>query len=122
MKNASLLVLIVDDEPLIRELAATVIAEAGFEVVQAASADEALGILSARKDVGLLFTDINMPGQMDGLALARLVHEHWPDIQLVLTSGRPLPEPAPQGGQFMAKPYSLDKLAETVTDLAKDSV
>lgn len=114
MSQTPPIVLIVEDEPLVRELAVAAIQEAGLEVVEAANADEAIDILQRRCDVGVLFTDVDMPGQLDGLALARLVHEHWPAIRLILTSGRSLPEPA-FDGQFVAKPYSLRQLARTVT-------
>ncbi len=78
-----MLVLIVEDEPLIRELAAEAIEDAGFVTVEAANAQEAIDILNTRGDVGILFTDVNMPGRLDGLALASLVHQQWPAIQLV---------------------------------------
>lgn len=112
------LVLIVEDEPLIREIAVTAIADAGFDVVEASTAQEALDILGQRTDVGVLFTDVNMPGSLDGLALARMVHDQWPDIKLVVTSGRPLPSPTLDDGQFLAKPYSLDLLTQTVREIA----
>lgn len=118
MSPTTPLVLIVEDEPLVRELAVAAIQDAGFEVVEAASADEAVCILQGRSDVGVLFTDVNMPGQLDGLGLARLVHEHWPAIRLVVTSGRGLSEPVP-ADQFVAKPYTLRELAETVTQVAQ---
>lgn len=112
------LVLIVEDEPLVRELAGVAISEAGFEVVEAADADEALEILEARSDVGVLCTDVDMPGSLNGLELARIVHERWPAMRLVVTSGR-APADVPDDGRFLRKPYTLDALAETVAKVAK---
>jgi DNA-binding NtrC family response regulator len=113
------LVLIVEDEPMVRELAGVAIADAGFEIVEAADAQQALEILNTRSDVGVLCTDVDMPGAMNGLQLASLVHERWPAIRLVVTSGRPLPAPVPDNGRFLSKPYSLRALAQTVADITQ---
>lgn len=113
------LVLMVEDEPFIRELAVAAVEDAGFEVLEAQNAQEAMDILQSRSDVGVLFTDVNMPGSLDGLGLARLVHEHWPAIRLLVTSGRPLEAPVPDDGRFVAKPYSLSHLTDTVAELSE---
>ncbi len=118
MASTISLVLIVEDEPLVRELAVAAIQDAGFDVVEAANAQEAIDILNHRSDIGVLFTDVDMPGKLDGLGLAQLVHEQWPAIRLVLTSGRSLLGPMPEDGQFVAKPYSLQHLADTLTQVA----
>jgi CheY-like chemotaxis protein len=117
--HPSPLVLVVEDESLIRELAVSAIADAGFEVVEACTAAEALEVLRARPDVAIVFTDVNMPGELDGLALAEMVHRHWPAIQLVVTSGRPLAGPIPDEGKFVQKPYSLENMTEAVTTAAQ---
>jgi CheY-like chemotaxis protein len=83
-------VLIVEDEPLVRMGAVNLIEDAGFEVIEAASADEAIRILECRSDVRVVFTDIHMPGSMDGLKLAHAVRNRWPPIKIILTSGRDL--------------------------------
>ena len=80
-------VLIVEDEFLLRMDAADMIAAAGFEVIEAANADEAIEILEARPDITVVFTDIQMPGSMDGLKLARAVRGRWPPIKIIATSG-----------------------------------
>ena len=80
-------VLIVEDEFLLRMDAADMIAAAGFEVVEAENADQAIEILEARRDITVVFTDIQMPGSMDGLKLARAVRGRWPPIKIVATSG-----------------------------------
>lgn len=119
MQTTIPLVLIVEDEPFVREIAAAAIQDAGFEVIEAANAQEAVDILNGRSDVGVLFTDVDMPGRLDGLALARLVHEQWPSIRLVVTSGRSLMGPVPDDGRFVAKPYSLKHLADTLSQVSE---
>ena len=80
-------ILIVEDDFLIRMNAAEMIADAGFDVIEAGNADEAIVILEARPDIHVVFTDIQMPGSMDGLKLARFVRGRWPPIKIVATSG-----------------------------------
>lgn len=113
------LVLLVDDEPVVRMVASQSLEDAGFQVIEAKCAQEALDVLKSRADVGVLFTDVNMPGAFDGLELAKLVHELWPCIQLVVTSGQALPTSVPDDGRFMAKPYRLNEMVETVTSVAR---
>ena len=117
MSSTIPLVLIVEDEALVREIAAAAIEDAGFEVIEAANAQEAVDLLNGRPDVEVLFTDVDMPGKLDGLALANLVHAQWPAIRLVVTSGRSLAGPVPDDGRFVAKPYSLQHLADTLTSV-----
>jgi CheY-like chemotaxis protein len=110
-------VLIVEDEPFVMMVAATTIQDAGFETIEAADADAAIAILEARNDIRIVFTDIHLPGSMDGLKLARAIRDRWPPIELILTSGlikigqRDLPE----RGVFLAKPYSLEALTDTLS-------
>src|SRR5580698_7763267 len=100
-------VLIVEDEPLIRMGAGKIIEDAGYEVIEAASADEAIRILESRSDIRVVFTDIHMPGSMDGLKLAHAVRKRWPPIKIIVTSGRSQvsEQELPEGGRFFAKPY-----------------
>ncbi|MET0270944.1 MAG: response regulator, partial [Sphingomonas sp.] len=100
-------VLVVDDEALIRMNAMDMLEDAGFATLEAADAAEALAMLADHPEIGLLFTDINMPGRMDGLDLAREVNRRRPDIHLVVTSGKVLPEVGqmPDRGTFIGKPY-----------------
>ena len=79
--------------------------DAGYRVLEADNADEALQFLEATAEVRLLFTDVSMPGSMSGADLAHLVAARWPGIGIIITSGRPQPEPLPLGAQFHAKPY-----------------
>ncbi len=100
-------VLIVEDEFLLRMDAIDMIAAAGFDVLEAANADEAIEILEARRDVAVVFTDIQMPGSMDGLKLANAVRKRWPRIVLILASGRITPQASelPAETAFIPKPY-----------------
>ena len=101
-------VLLVEDEPLVRMTAADELEEAGFHVLEAANADVALKVLEARSDeVQVLFTDVDMPGSMDGMELAEQVHRRWPHVLLLISSGHAQPQPGeiPDHGQFMPKPY-----------------
>jgi CheY-like chemotaxis protein len=97
--------------PLIRLNAIQIIEDVGHEVVEAANADEAMLILERGADVRIVFTDINMPGSMDGLQLAGAIRNRWPPIQLVVTSGKVMLKPGdlPPNGRFLAKPYSADQ-------------
>jgi CheY-like chemotaxis protein len=80
-------VLVVEDEMILRMRAVDIVEDAGFCPVQAVNADEAIAILESRSDISLLFSDIQMPGTMDGLKLAHAVHDRWPAIKIVLVSG-----------------------------------
>jgi len=111
--------LVVDDDELLRFYAADILHEKGFAVLEAADADAALKLLETHQDVRLLFTDIQMPGQWDGLELTRLVHERWPKVLLIMASGRPGPKATeiPDDGRFIRKPYRDNELTEEVDDL-----
>jgi CheY-like chemotaxis protein len=112
-------VLIVEDELLLRMDAADMIAAAGFEVVEARDADQAIEILEARCDITVVFTDIQMPGSMDGLKLARAVRGRWPPIKIVATSGRVHVSETdlPEGGRFLPKPYSPGQVTGVLREL-----
>ena len=112
-------VLIVEDEFLLRMDSAQMIEEAGFEAVQAANADEAIAILRVRSDIRVVFTDIQMPGSMDGLKLARFVRDRWPPIKIVATSGRVAVDDGdlPDGGVFLPKPYRSGLVVATLRAL-----
>ena len=116
-------VLIVEDDFLIRINAAEMIADAGFDVVEAASADEAIVILETRLDITIVFTDIQMPGSMDGLKLAAAIRGRWPPIKIVATSGLVdvRQEDLPEGGRFVPKPYSPEQIVRTFRELAHPS-
>jgi CheY-like chemotaxis protein len=112
-------VLVVEDESVLRLDAAETLRDAGFEVVEAADATEALAALERRDDIGVLFTDIDMPGGIDGLELARRVHDRRPRMHLIITSGavRPRPQDIPDAGSFVGKPYCPNAVADTIRRL-----
>jgi CheY-like chemotaxis protein len=116
-------VLVVEDDFLIRMHAAEMIEEAGFEVVEASNADEAVAMLEARFDIAVVFTDIQMPGSMDGLKLAKAVRDRWPPIHIVATSGLVdmRIDDLPNGGHFLSKPYSSMQVIGALHELT-DSV
>jgi CheY-like chemotaxis protein len=114
-----LIVLIVEDDFLIRMTTAGTIQDAGFEVVEAANADEAVAMLEARPEIHVVFTDIQMPGSMDGLSLARFVRGRWPPIKIVATSGfvNVGRDDLPEGGRFLPKPYRPEQVVATLREL-----
>jgi CheY-like chemotaxis protein len=115
-------VLIVEDEQLLRMNAVEMVEEAGFEAIEASDADEAIRILESRNDIRAVFTDIQMPGSMDGLKLARAVRHRWPPLALIVTSGQAdIPEAdLPSGGRFLRKPYKPVQIAATLRELGLD--
>jgi CheY-like chemotaxis protein len=100
-------VLVVEDEPLVRHTICEGLAYEGYEVLTAANADEAIKILESRTDISTVFTDVEMPGSMDGLKLAAAVRNRWPPVNIVITTGksRPSDSQMPRNSQFIAKPY-----------------
>ncbi len=92
------------------------IEDAGFEVIDAADADEAIAILESRSDIRVVFTDIHMPGSMDGLRLAHAVRNRWPPIKIIVTSARGLTKERglPEGGRFFPKPYNAGEISDAI--------
>lgn len=119
MVHSSPVILIVEDEFLLRVDSAETIESAGFEVIQAANADDAIAILKARPDIHVVFTDIQMPGSMDGLKLARFVRDRWPPIKIVATSGRVMvgDDDLPDGSVFLRKPYRGAEVIATLREM-----
>jgi CheY-like chemotaxis protein len=105
-------VLVVEDEPILRMMAVDMVEDAGFEAIEAADAIEAIDILEARPDIRLVFTDIDMPRGMDGIRLAAAIRDRWPPIKIILTSGKysgdqtGLPTPT----SFFSKPYLKERV------------
>ena len=112
-------VLVVEDEILIRMAIADSIEEGGFKVYEAATADQAIALLERHPDIRVLFTDIDMPGTMDGLKLAIAVRHRWPPVKILITSGhiKIRPEELPVEGKFFAKPYDAAKVVSAMRDL-----
>ena len=105
--KASTSVLIVEDEPLLLMMAVDLVEDAGYGAVVAQNADEAVQILLSRADIRIVFTDIDMPGSMDGLKLAATIRDRWPPIEIIITSGfrKPALSELPVRAVFFAKPY-----------------
>ena len=112
-------VMVVEDENMLRFLACEALLDAGFDVLEAVNADQAIEELEQHPEVDILFSDIRMPGEMNGLELAAVVHARWPDIKLMLTSGdvRPSPYQIADHGKFIPKPYMLDQLPALLAEL-----
>lgn len=111
-------VLVVEDEPLVLMMALDIIEDAGFEVLSACNAEEAMAILESRDDIGIIFTDINMPGLMNGLLLAHAVRGRWPPIEIIVTSAKALESALPDRNRFLPKPYGAGELSKAVRELA----
>ena len=108
-------VLVVEDEMLLRMRAVDMVEDAGYVPVEAVDADEALTILQSRSDIALLFSDIQMPGSMSGLQLALAVHGRWPRIKIILVSGqlKLSQSEIPENSRFFGKPLdSVEMIAE----------
>lgn len=115
-------VLVVEDEPLLRMMALDLVEEGGFDPVEARDADEAIGILEARTDITIVFTDVDMPGSMNGLRLAAAIRDRWPPIEIIITSGhfRLDDSSIPARTVFFPKPYDHDEIIATLKVMAKD--
>jgi CheY-like chemotaxis protein len=120
-KQKLLVVLVVEDEPLMLMDALELVTEAGFEAIGTKNADEAIRILESRNDIRIVFTDVNMPGSMDGIKLAHAVRHRWPPIEIIVTSGLTLAnvqELLPERGIFFPKPYTPAQIAAALHRLA----
>jgi CheY-like chemotaxis protein len=109
LESRSTVILVVEDEALVRMIASDILTEkGGYRVLEAAHAEEALTLLESRHDVRLVFTDVEMPGSLDGFALARIVDMRFPGIKAIVTSGRMTPGAGdlPKGTRFLPKPYA----------------
>ena len=116
-------VLIVEDESLIRIGAVSPIEDAGFTVYEAASADEAISLMEQHREIRLIFTDINMPGSMDGIKLAHYVRERWPPVEIIVTSGqiKPRSEDLPSDAVFIGKPYRSRDIAHKISEMLAEA-
>ena len=111
-------VLIVEDEVLLRWTTVSVIDETGFNAFEAGSAVEAISILERRSDVWAVVTDVQMPGSIDGLKLAHLISIRWPKVKVIVTSGRLRlrEDDLPAGGRYLQKPYEPSQLTGILED------
>jgi CheY-like chemotaxis protein len=113
-----IVVLVVEDDPMQRMMAVDLVEEAGFIAIEAANADEAVRILETRTDIRIVFTDIDMPGTMDGLMLAALIRDRWPPIEIIITSGQARENELqlPERGVFFPKPYDPKHVRSTMVE------
>lgn len=111
-------VLVVEDEMFIRMVAIDALQDNGFAILEASNAREALQLLEEKPGIALIFTDINMPGDTDGLDLAEEVAKRWPEIEIIITSGgtRLAPADVPDSGKFLPKPYATAQLIDLVKE------
>jgi two-component system, response regulator PdtaR len=116
-------ILVVEDDPIIRMGALQFVAAAGFEAIEASDADEAIRILEARSDIHLVFTDVGMPGTMDGIRLAHYIRRRWPPVKLIVASGKAVVDEShlPAGARFFPKPYSDSAVLGAMTVMLSDA-
>jgi CheY-like chemotaxis protein len=109
-------VLVVEDSPIIRMGAVDLVVAAGFEALEASSADEAVQILEGRSDIHLVFTDVSMPGSMDGIKLSHYIRKRWPPVKLIVASGKTAVDEShlPVGARFFSKPYNDSTIVEAM--------
>jgi two-component sensor histidine kinase/CheY-like chemotaxis protein len=117
-------VLVVEDEMMLRMRAVDIVEDAGFTPIEAVNADDALAILESRSDIELLFTDIQMPGSMDGLKLAYAVHKRWPSIKIILVSGqlKLTDDDKPADSRFFGKPLDVKQMIAELQDMIGNGV
>ena len=113
-------VLVVEDEPLVRMSIALHLENAGYIVFEAGNADDAVDILVANAAITIMFTDIDMPGGMNGLKLAAAVRDRWPPIKIIVTSGHHVPslDQLPAEVRFIPKPYNPDRIVSTFQQMS----
>jgi CheY-like chemotaxis protein len=116
-------VLVVEDEAPVLTIALEAISDEGFEAIGAIDADEALAILESREDIDIVFTDINMPGSMNGLGLARSVRRRWPSAKIIVTSAihTAATGELPSGARFLRKPYRYIDLMGAIRELTAEA-
>ena len=119
MPHSKTVILVVEDNALIRLGAIDFIVAAGFDALEAKSADEAISILQMRPDVRLVFTDVEMPGSIDGLKLAHYIRGRWPAVRMIVVSGKIFLEQShlPAGARYFSKPYSDISIIETMNGM-----
>lgn len=120
--NAPITVLVVEDEPLILMNIAKELVARGFRIIEANNADEAIDLLVAHPEIEILFTDVDMPGSMNGLKLAVAVRGRWPPVKIIITSGHckiPMAD-MPDESRFFSKPYRADAVATSIHEMISE--
>jgi CheY-like chemotaxis protein len=116
--SAPVTILIVEDDEHVREFGVELLSEAGFRVLEATNGEEALSLLESDPNIGVLFTDINMPGPLDGLTLASVAAVQWPHLAIIIGSGNVLPRSGglPRGIVFIRKPYNPESVVRLIRE------
>ena len=124
MNNGIAVVLVVEDGPIIRMGAVDLVLSAGYEALEARDAHEAIRILESRSDIDLVFTDVQMPGTMDGIKLSHYIRERWPPVKLIVASGATILEESslPNGSRFFSKPYDDHTITDAMARLLSSDV
>lgn len=119
MKNGKAVVLVVEDSAIIRMSAVELVLSAGYEGLEAQDADEAIRILESRSDIDLVFTDVQMPGTMDGIKLSHYIRDRWPPVKLLVASGNAILQESslPRGSRFFSKPYDDHAITDAMARL-----
>jgi CheY-like chemotaxis protein len=119
MFNGKAVVLVVEDSVIIRMGAVDLVQSAGYEALEASNADEAIRILESRADIDLVFTDVQMPGTMDGIKLSYYIRNRWPPVKLIVASGKAILDESnlPEGSRFFPKPYSNHAIADAMASM-----
>lgn len=122
MFNGKAVVLVVEDSAIIRMGAVDLVQSAGYEALEASNADEAIHILESRDDIDLVFTDVQMPGTMDGIKLSHYIRNRWPPVKLIVASGMAILEEGslPEGSRFFSKPYGDHAIADAMAGMLLD--
>jgi two-component system, response regulator PdtaR len=116
-------VLVVDDDPLVRNLIVCILAQSGFDAFEAGCADEALRDIEQCPRIDAVVTDIDMPGELDGIGLARRIGELWPEIGVIVTSGGSRSTSSlPRAVRFLAKPFTASRLLRSIAELVGDNL
>lgn len=118
-KRNHAVVLVVEDEPLIRLAAVDMVEDAGYTVIEAGNADEAIALLERHPEIRIVFTDVEMPGSINGIKLANFIRDRWPPIEIIITSGAVPRENVtlPNRGVFLPKPYRPEELARQLDSM-----
>ena len=119
MDLSRITILVVEDEPLVLMSTVDFLEDEGFKVLQASNADDAVRMLETHREISILFTDVDMPGTMDGLKLSAAVRDRWPPVRIVVTSGHRMVDitDLPDGGVFFSKPYRHRDIATSFREL-----
>ncbi|EJC69926.1 CheY-like receiver domain-containing protein [Rhizobium leguminosarum bv. viciae WSM1455] len=119
MKNGKAVVLVVEDSTIIRMSAVDLVLSAGYQALEACDADEAIRILESRNDIDLVFTDVQMPGTMDGIKLSHYIRDRWPPVRLIVASGAAIlkERDLPPGSRIFSKPYDDHAITDAMAHL-----